>query len=265
MRIVFFGDVVGKTGRQALLAALPGVKATYAPDLTLVNIENAAHGFGVTSAIARQFLDAGFDALTTGNHVWDKDDIFGFISREERLLRPLNYPATLPGKGWVLLQTAKGKRVLVVNAMGTTFMAPTLDSPFAMMDTLLERHTLGQTVDAIFVDFHAETTSEKHCFAWHLDGRVSAVVGTHTHVPTADARIFPKGTAYMTDVGMCGDYTSIIGVQPTAPVDRFVKKYSAARMEVSEGPATVCGVVIDLDPATGLATAIAPLRAGKDW
>lgn len=262
MKILFLGDIVGKSGREAVLKHLPELKNQLKPDCIIVNAENAAHGFGITKPIATDLFDAGVDVVTTGNHVWDKQEILSYISQEKRLLRPHNYPSHLPGTGICEFETIKGQKIVVINIMGRLFME-TLDDPFACIDTLLKPYILGRNAHAIFLDFHAETTSEKQAICHYVDGRVSAVVGTHTHVPTADERIFPKGTAYLTDAGMCGDYyNSIIGMQVAGSLGKFLKRIPYERMQPAEGEGTVCGVFITLLP-TGLATSIERVRAGK--
>jgi metallophosphoesterase (TIGR00282 family) len=260
VRILFLGDIVGRSGRDAVIAALPALRARLAPDLVIVNVENAAHGFGLTPEIARAVLAAGADVLTLGNHAWDRREIIPYIEGEPRLLRPLNYPPGTPGRGAGLF-AAGGRKVLVVNAMGRLYM-DALDCPFRAIDALLASHALARTVDAIVIDFHAEASSEKLAFACHVDGRASFVVGTHTHIPTADAQILPRGTAYQSDAGMCGDYDSVIGMQKEGATQRFIRKLPGERLAPAEGEATVCGVFVETDDATGLARRIAPLRQG---
>lgn len=260
MKILFLGDIVGRAGRDAVIAALPGLRARLAADLVIVNVENAAHGFGVTPEIARAVLGAGADVLTLGNHAWDRREIIPYIEGEPRLLRPFNYPPGTPGRGAGVF-AAGSRKVLVVNAMGRLYM-DALDCPFRGIDALLAAHAIGRTVDAIVIDVHAEATSEKQSFAFHLDGRVSLVVGTHTHVPTADAQILPRGTAYQSDAGMCGDYDSVIGMQKEGATQRFIRKLPGERLAPAEGEATICGVFVETDDATGLARRIAPLRQG---
>jgi hypothetical protein len=261
MRIVFLGDVVGRAARSAVVEALPGLIDRLAADFVIVNGENAAGGFGITEEIARDFIDAGADVVTTGNHVWDQRETLVYIERFDRLLRPLNYPPGTPGKGANLYVARSGARILVINAMGRVFMDP-LDDPFAAVQREIEACPLGEQADAIVVDFHAETTSEKQAMGHVLDGRVSLVVGTHTHVPTADWRILPGGTAYQTDAGMCGDYDSVIGMDKHEPMHRFQHKISRGRFEPAMGAVTLCGLIVDTDDRTGLARAVAPLRVG---
>jgi metallophosphoesterase (TIGR00282 family) len=261
MRILFLGDVVGRPGRSAVQERLPRLKAELDADFCIVNGENSAGGFGITEAILQDLLDAGADAVTTGNHVWDQREALVFIMRQPKLLRPINFPPDTPGSGAGLFEARGGRQVLVLNAMGRVFMEA-LDCPFRLLDREVEACPLGQAADAIFVDFHAEASSEKQAMGVYLDGRVSAVIGTHTHVPTADARVLPGGTAYMTDAGMCGAYDSIIGMDKAEPMQRFLRRVPSGRMAPAEGVATVCGALIDTDDATGLARSIEPIRIG---
>lgn len=261
MRILFLGDVVGRAGRAAIMETLPKLNESLKPDFCIVNGENAAGGFGITEAICQDLLDAGADVITTGNHVWDQREALVFIERQPRLLRPANFPDGTPGRGAGLFLAANGAQVLVLNALGRIFMEP-LDCPFRVLDREVAACPLARAADAIFIDFHAEASSEKQALAVFLDGRVTAIIGTHTHVPTADARILPGGTAYMTDAGMCGDYDSIIGMEKAEPVTRFTTRVPTGRFTPAMGEATVCGVVIDTNGATGLARAIRPIRIG---
>jgi metallophosphoesterase (TIGR00282 family) len=261
MRIVFLGDVVGRSGRKAVCETLPALRQRLAADFVIVNGENAAGGAGITEAIFEELRGAGADCVTLGNHAWDQREALVFIERQERLLRPINFPPGTPGRGAGLFTAANGGQVLVVNAMGRIFME-SLDCPFQAIERELAACRLKETADAIFIDFHAEASSEKQAFALFVDGRVSAVIGTHTHVPTADARILPGGTAFQTDAGMCGDYNSVIGMDKEEPLRRFLTKIPGARFEPATGEATLCGVLIDTDDATGLARAIAPIREG---
>jgi metallophosphoesterase (TIGR00282 family) len=260
VKILVLGDIVGRAGRDAVVAALPSLRVRLGAEFVIINAENAAHGFGLTPEIARALFAAGADVLTLGNHAWDRREIVPYIEGEPRLLRPFNYPPGTPGRGAGVF-VAGSRKVLVVNAMGRLFM-DALDCPFRGIDTLLAAHAIGRTVDAAVIDFHAEASSEKQSFGFHVDGRVSLVVGTHTHVPTADAQILPRGTAYQTDVGMCGDYDSVIGMQKEGAALRFVRKLPGERLAPAEGEATICGVLVETDDATGLARRIAPLRQG---
>ncbi|WP_299442405.1 TIGR00282 family metallophosphoesterase [uncultured Rhodospira sp.] len=265
MRILFLGDIVGRTGRDAVCKAVPGLREDLAVDVVVACGENAAHGFGLSPRLCQDLLAAGIDVITLGNHAWDQRDIIPYIGGEPRLLRPANYPPGTPGHGAVLVTDARGRRLLVVQVMGRLFLDP-LDDPFAAARREIEAAPLagppGRGADAILVDVHAEATSEKMAFGHFLDGRVSAVIGTHTHVPTADAQVLPGGTAYMTDAGMCGDYDSVIGMIKQPATDRFVRKMPTERLTPADGPATVCGVVVETDDATGLARSIQPLRRG---
>jgi len=260
MRLMLCGDVVGRAGREAVCEHLPRLREALRLDLAIVNGENAAHGFGITDKICAEFYDAGVDVITTGNHVWDRREIIPYIEGDPRLLRPINFPPGTPGRGYGIVRLADGREVLVANAMARLFM-DAIDDPFAAMDRLLAEHPLGR-VAASVIDFHGEATSEKMSMGHFCDGRASVVVGTHSHVPTADHRILEHGTAYMTDVGMCGDYDSVIGMKKQGSVQRFVRKMPGDRLEAADGPATLCAVVVETDDATGLARRIAPLRVG---
>ena len=260
MRLLFVGDVVGRAGRGVLLERLPDLRRRWSLDFVVVNGENAAGGFGITEAICHEFFDAGADAITLGNHSFDQREALVFIERQPKLIRPANYPAGTPGRGVALIEARSGARVLVVNMMGRVFM-DALDDPFARIDQELTACPLGAGCDAAIVDFHAEATSEKQAFGHFIDGRVSLSVGTHTHVPTADARILDGGTGFITEVGMTGDYNSVIGMDKEEPVRRFIRKLPSGRFEPATGPATLCGVVVETG-ANGLATKIAPVRLG---
>jgi 2',3'-cyclic-nucleotide 2'-phosphodiesterase len=261
MRVLFLGDVVGRSGRSAIIEALPSLRQRYRLDFVVVNGENAAGGFGITEAILGELLDAGADVVTSGNHVFDQRETIVFIERYDRLLRPINYPQGTPGKGVGMFKARNGAEVLVINAMGRVFMAD-LDDPFRAVEKELEACGLKSSADAILVDFHAEATSEKEAMGFFVDGRASAVIGTHTHVPTADEQILPRGTAYISDVGMCGDFNSVLGMDKEEPLTRFLTKIPGGRFAPALGEATLCGVAIDINDATGLARAIAPLRIG---
>ena len=261
MRILFIGDIVGRSGRAVLLERLPRLVRDWRLDFVAVNGENAAGGFGITEAIYQEFVDAGADAVTGGNHSWDQKEALVFIERAPKLLRPINFPAGTPGRGVALLEAKNGARVLIVNAMGRIFMDP-LDDPFPAVERELATCPLKQSADAIIVDIHAEATSEKQAMGHFCDGRASLVIGTHTHVPTADHQILPLGTAFMSDVGMSGDYNSVIGMDKEEPMMRFLRKISGARFEPANGPATLCGLAVETDDATGLARRIAAVRLG---
>jgi metallophosphoesterase (TIGR00282 family) len=261
MHILFFGDVVGRGGRTALNARLPTLIAQLGAEFVVVNAENLAGGFGLTPELATEMMAAGADVLTTGNHVWDQRAIIPFIAGEPRILRPINFPPGTPGLGAHVYTTRRGRRVLVINAMGRLFM-DALDDPFAAVERALTGHRLGADVAAIVVDIHAEATSEKMAIAHLADGRASLVIGTHSHVPTADAQILPGGTAYQTDAGMCGDYDSVIGMKKEISLARFVRKMPGERLAPADGPATLCGVYLETDDRTGLARRIEPVRLG---
>ena len=262
MRFLFLGDMVGRTGRVAVFDRLPGLISDWKLDFVVVNGENAAGGFGITEAIFEETLAAGADVVTTGNHVWDQREALAFAPRQERFIRPANYPKGTPGNGSGLFEAKNGARVLVTNIMGRVFMSPDLDDPFACADDILSACPLGEQADAVIVDFHAEATSEKQCFAHYLDGRASLVVGTHTHVPTADHQILAGGTGYQSDAGMCGDYDSSLGIEKDEPINRFVSKVPRGRFEAANGPATIAGLALEISDRTGLCEKIAPVRLG---
>ena len=252
MRILCVGDINGRPGRQIVQTQLPRLIAGRQIDYSIGNVENAADGFGVTPEIARQMFDAGFDCLTSGNHIWDKREIIDYLAEEPRLLRPLNYPDGAPGVGLYAGESPAGIPVTVINLMGRVFMPP-CDDPFRVIDEALRAR--DGTAGVVVVDMHAEATSEKYAMGWHLDGRVSAVVGTHTHVQTADERVFPGGTGYITDLGMTGPYESVIGIQTELALRKFRTgvpvRFSTARRDV-----WLCGVVVDVDEATGRSRSI---------
>ena len=257
MRILFIGDVFGRTGRDLVRQGLPVLTARYAIDAVIANVENAASGAGITRETGDALLRHGVDVMTTGNHVWDKREALTYIGAEPRLLRPLNMASAAPGRGTFVARIADGKPLGVVNAMGRVFMPP-VDNPFEAVAAAVDR--LARECRIIVVDMHAEATAEKIAMGWHLDGRVAAVVGTHTHVQTADARILPGGTAYITDVGMTGPHDSIIGMERALVLDRFVTGLPARMEPASENP-RLQAVVIDADERTGLAREIVRL----DW
>jgi metallophosphoesterase (TIGR00282 family) len=263
MRLAFFGDVVGRAGRAAVAEHLPRIKAELQLGFAIVNGENAAGGFGITSATANELFDAGADCITLGNHSWDQSEALVYIERETRLLRPYNYPKTLqiPGRGSQLFTTPKGQRVFVVQIHGSAFME-SLDDPIQGVQAALEECPLRQVADAVVVEIHAEATAEKYIMGHFCDGRATAVIGAHTHVPTADAQILPGGTAYLTDAGMCGDYDSVIGMKKGPLVQRAATRLPTERKSPAEGPATMCGVFIESDDHTGLAVRVEPIRVG---
>ena len=261
MRILFVGDVVGRSGRKIVNERLPGLVSEWKLDCVVVNGENAAGGFGITEPIYRELIDAGADAVTLGNHAWDQREALVFIERAERLVRPINYPAGTPGRGAALIEAKNGGRVLVVNAMGRIFM-DALDDPFAAIDRELAACALKNGADAIVIDLHAEATSEKQAMGFFADGRASMVIGTHTHAPTADHQILPEGTAFMSDVGMTGDYHSVIGMNKEEPLQRFLRRIPSAKFEPALGAATLCGLAVETDDRTGLATRVGAVRLG---
>lgn len=261
MRILYFGDVVGKSGRTLVLEQMYRLKRELAVDFTIVNGENAAHGFGITGKICNAFLAAGADVVITGNHIWDQRETLDYIVTEPRLLRPANFPPESPGRGHSVFPLADGRKVLVAQVQGRLFMTP-LDDPFRVIEEIVAAHPLGDAVDAIFVDIHAEATSEKMGMGHMLDGRVSVVIGSHTHVPTADAQILPGGTAYMTDIGMCGDYDSVIGMKKEIAVAKLTSVLPTDRLEPASGEATLCAALVETDDATGLAKTFQPIRYG---
>ena len=261
MRILYCGDVVGRSGREAVDRHVPALRRELGLDFVLVCGENAAGGFGITAEICQEFYKVGVDAITLGNHSWDQREIIGYIDGDKRLLRPQNYPKGTPGRGVGEYVTAAGRKVLVVHVMTRLFMDP-LDDPFACVEAALAPHRLGRTVDAAILDIHGEATSEKMALGHLVDGRVSLAAGTHTHVPTADAQILPGGTAYLTDIGMCGDYDSVIGMKKEPIIQRFVRKLPTERMTPAEGEATLCAVYVETDDKTGLARTISPVRLG---
>jgi 2',3'-cyclic-nucleotide 2'-phosphodiesterase len=256
MRILFVGDVVGKPGREAVRRLLPELRREHGVDFAVVNIENAAGGFGFTPEIVREALEAGADCLTTGNHVWKKREAYGIIDSEPRVLRPANYPDGAPGRGYGLYVVG-GRQIGVANLMGRVFMEP-LCCPFRTFDQMWER--IRDEVNVLLVDFHAETTSEKQAFGWYVDGRASAVIGTHTHVQTADERILPEGTAYLTDVGMTGPIDGVLGVDRGLVIEKFLTQMPV-RFELARGPSMLMAALLELDDRTGRARQITRLRA----
>ena len=260
IRLLFIGDIVGKPGRDCVRVGLPGVVDYHQIDFVIANAENAAGGFGITREIGEQLLDLGVDVMTSGNHIWDKKEALDYIGIEARLLRPANFPAGAPGNGSYLARSRDGRSVGVVNVMGRVFMTP-LDDPFAVVEREVQK--LRERTRIVFVDFHAEATSEKLAMGWHLDGRVTAVVGTHTHVQTADDRILPKGTAYLTDVGMTGPHDSIIGVEVVPALARFITAMPQ-KFETATANPRLNAVVVEADEETGRATEIERLSYSLD-
>ena len=267
VRILFIGDVVGRAGRAAITRFIPNLRKKWLLDFVIVNAENAAAGFGITEAICEDRLATGVDCITLGNHAFDQREALVFIERQPRLLRPVNYPRGTPGRGANLFTAANGQQILVINPMGRVFM-DALDDPFAAIETELAACPLSVGCDVAIIDMHAETSSEKMALAHFVDGRASLVVGTHTHIPTADAQILPNGTAYQTDAGMTGDYDSVIGMEKEEPLRRFLRKTPGARYEPANGEATLCGVAAEI-ASNGLASMICPVRLGgrlkQEW
>lgn len=254
IRCVFLGDIVARPGRTAIVGRLAELRRVFAPDLIVANAENASGGLGLTIKSAREIMAAGVDVLTSGNHIWKHKEITAFIDETPRLLRPANYPPSAPGRGWTLHELPDGTQTAIVNLMGRTFMDP-VDCPFRTADRVLQ--DIPDSVRIRIVDFHAEATSEKIALAYYLDGKVSAVLGTHTHVQTNDARVLAGGAAYITDAGMCGVTDSILGMDSKAIISRFLRRIPV-RFEPAQGKATLQGVVFDVDPASGQALSIKP-------
>jgi hypothetical protein len=254
MRCLVIGDIIGKPGRLAIGHALPDLRAELELDMVIANAENVAAGAGLTPSLAEELLSSGIDVLTSGNHIWDKREIYDYLDSDRPVLRPANYPDDTPGRGWLIHRLADGEPVAVINLMGQVFMNQ-LDSPFTLADALLDG--AAEPLPALrFVDFHCEITSEKNAMGWHLDGRVTAVIGTHTHVPTADARVLPEGTAYISDVGMTGPRDSVIGFRLDTVLPRFLR-HLPTRFEVAEGPVSLNAALIEADRVTGKALSIA--------
>ena len=261
MRLLFLGDIVGKAGRAAVIKQVPHLIDEYHLDFVVANGENAAGGFGITEKICKDILNSGVDVITLGNHAFDQREVLTFIDRQDQLIRPINYPKGTPGRGSNLFKAKNGACVLVINVNGTLFMEG-LDDPFAALENELLSCPLRKQADFIFIDVHAEATSEKQCIGFYADGRATVVAGTHTHVPTADHRILPYGTAYISDVGMCGDYNSVIGMNKNESLNRFSTKIKSQRLEPASGPVTISGIIVEASDNTGLALSIAQLRLG---
>jgi metallophosphoesterase (TIGR00282 family) len=261
LRILFLGDVLGRTGRDAVAARLPELRKDLRIDLAVVNAENASHGFGLAPDMAKALFAAGADVLTLGNHAWDRKEIIPYIAETPRLIRPLNYPPGTPGSGSILVTLQDGRKALVLQAMGRLYMDP-LDCPFRGTAEVLAKYRLGASVQAIVADIHAEASSEKMAYGHIFDGQMSFVVGTHTHCPSADAQILPGGTAFQSDAGMCGDYDSVIGMVKNGATLRFWRKMPGEKLGPAEGESTVCGVFVETDDITGLARRIEPVRVG---
>ncbi len=261
MKILFLGDVMGRAGRQAVSEHLPKLREEFNADFVIVNGENASGGMGLSDRHAQAIFEAGADVITLGDHAFDQKSMLSYIEQEARIIRPINYAKAAPGRGFGVFKSARGKKILVAQVLGQVFMRAPFADPFGEMDRLLKAYPLGGAVDAIFVDFHAEATSEKMAMGLWLDGRVSAVIGTHTHVPTADTMILPKGTGFQSDAGMCGDYHSVIGMQQDEPLRRFTTGMSKSRFEPALGEVTLSGVLIETR-GDGRAESIAPVRRG---
>lgn len=259
MRILYCGDIVARSGRDVVLENLPRLKQDFKADVIMLNVENAAHGFGVTPGICRDLLAHGADILVTGNHFLNQRDIVPFLNECKVIVRPANIPAENPGRGHLVFELADGRRILVIQVLGRLFMEA-VDCPVQAIDGILRNYTLGRNIDAIFVDIHAEASSEKLSLGYYLDGKVSCVAGTHTHVPTADAHVLPQGTAYITDVGMCGNYNSILGFDPTAPINRLRRRFTDDRLTPAAGPGTIYAILVETDDATGLAKSIEQIK-----
>ena len=262
MRLLFLGDVVGRAGRRAVAEALPGLREAWRLDFVVVNGENASGGMGLTASHAALLLEAGADCVTLGDHAFDQKEMLRAIESEPRILRPLNFAKEAPGRGHRVFSDARGRKVLVAQVLGQVFMKRPFDDPFSAVDQVLRAHPLGGAVQAALVDIHCEATSEKMGMGHFCDGRASVVVGTHTHVPTADVQILPRGTGYMSDAGMCGDYLSIIGMDPAEPMRRFVTGMGSARFSPAMGEATLSGLYVETDDTTGRATRIEMVRQG---
>ncbi|WP_435310147.1 TIGR00282 family metallophosphoesterase [Primorskyibacter sedentarius] len=262
MRTLFLGDVMGRAGRVAIRDGLRPLQEELRADFTVVNGENASHGMGLTAEHAKLLLDAGADCVTLGDHAFDQKDMLRFIDTESRILRPLNFAKVAPGRGHRLFTDRRGRKVLVLQVLGQVFMKRAFDDPFSAVDEILRKHPLGGQAQMILVDMHCEATSEKMGMGHYCDGRASLVVGTHTHVPTADAQILPGGTGYLTDAGMCGDYNSVIGMEKAEPMRRFVTGMAKERFQPAGGEATLSGVLVETDDRTGRATSIRMVRKG---
>ena len=262
MKLLFLGDVMGRSGRAAIAERLPSLRAEWGLDFIVVNGENASSGAGLTPEHAKVILQGGADCVTLGDHAFDQKDMLSFIETEPRIIRPINFSKVAPGRGHKLFTATQGRKVLVTQVLGQVFMKRPFDDPFSAIEGVLKAHTLGASVQATIVDVHAEATSEKMAMGHWCDGQASLVVGTHTHVPTGDAMILPKGTAYLTDAGMCGDYDSVIGMEKLEPLRRFITGMPKARFEPANGPATLSGVYVETDDRTGRAQVVKMIRNG---
>ncbi|MGR3291251.1 MAG: TIGR00282 family metallophosphoesterase [Paracoccaceae bacterium] len=262
MKILFLGDIVGRTGRTAITENLARLRTKWRLDFVVVNADNASNAAGLTTAHAKQLLGAGVDCITLGDHAFDHRDMMQFVEAEPRMLRPINYAKSAPGKGARVYDAPGGRKILVAHVLGQVFMKRAFDDPFSAMDQVLRTHPLGGLVQASLVDIHCEVTSEKMTMGVFCDGRTSVVVGTHTHVPTSDAMILPGGTAYLSDAGMCGDYNSVIGMDKAEPLRRFVTGMGKGRFVAAQGEATLSGLYVETDDRTGKATRIEMVRQG---
>lgn len=259
MKIFYCGDIVARSGRDVVLNNMAEIKREYSPDVMILNVENAAHGFGVTPGICREFLSRGADVLITGNHFLNQREIIPYLDDCKVIIRPANIPLENPGRGFVVYELTDGRRILIIQVLGRLFMEA-VDCPAQTVENIIKNFAIGKNIDAVFIDIHAEATSEKLSLGYLFDGRVSCVAGTHTHVPTADARILPKGTAYITDVGMCGDYDSVLGFEKTEPVNRLLRRYTNNRLSPATGSGTLYGIFVKTDDKTGLATEILQVK-----
>lgn len=262
MKILFLGDVMGRSGRTAIVEQLPRLRTEWSLDFVVVNAENATAGVGLSAAHAKTLLDAGIDVITLGDHAFDQKDMLSFIDQESRIIRPLNFSKAAPGIGARVFSTARGKKVLVTQVLGQVFMKRPFDDPFSALDTVLRTYPMGGQINASLVDIHCEATSEKMAVGHYCDGRASIVVGSHTHVPTSDAQILSGGTAYMTDAGMCGDYNSVIGMEKSEPLRRFITGMPKGRFSPANDAATLSGLYVETDDQTGKATRTVMVRQG---
>ena len=257
MKIIFIGDIVGRSGREVLINNFSKIKKKYNPDIIIANAENAAAGYGLTKKIAKELFAQNIDVLTLGNHAWDQREMLSYIEECPKIIRAINYPEGVPGRGQIKITLNDGRSILVIQVMLRLFMGLALDDPFSTLNKILSSETLGKTSNNILVDMHGETTSEKNAFGHYFDGKVTAILGTHTHIPTADAKILENKTAYQTDVGMTGDYNSVIGYQKEKPIHSFIKGFRAeGRFEPADGSANICGTYIESDDKTGFASHI---------
>mgnify|MGYP002039493960 CR=1 FL=1 len=264
MKIIFIGDVVGRSGREALKKYIPEIKKDFSPDIIIVNAENAVSGYGLNKKIAQEIFDLNVDVITLGNHSWDQKEMLSYIEINKNIIRPINYPAKVPGRGKILKTLTNGKKILIIQVLLRLFVNISLDDPFSIVNEIVNKEILGKSVDAIFIDMHGEASSEKNSFGHYFDGRVTCILGTHTHVPSSDGRILLNKTAYQTDVGMTGDYDSVIGMQKEGPIHQFTKGYrNEGRFKPAEKEAILCGSFIESDDNTGLAKNITMFHYGN--